>query len=83
MEQEQQRLTLDQPVHYQIKVPGALNETWSDWSGKATITVERDEDGSAVTTLTCNVDQVGLHGILRWLYSLGLPLIAVVCLDYA
>lgn len=83
MEQDRQRLTLDQPVHYQIKVPGALNETWSDWSWKATISVERNEDDTAVTTLNCNVDQAGLHGILRWLYSLGLPLISVVCMDYA
>jgi hypothetical protein len=83
MEHDQQMLTLDQPANYQIKVPGALSETWSDWSGKATITVKRDEDGTAVTILACNVDQAGLHGILRWLYSLGLPLISVVCMDYA
>jgi hypothetical protein len=32
-----------------------------------------------VTTLTGAVDQAALHGLLRRLYSLGLPLISVNC----
>jgi hypothetical protein len=39
------KLTLDRPVSYQIKVPGHLDESWSDWSGGMTITVTGEDDG--------------------------------------
>ena len=72
-----QKLTLDLPATYQIKVPGELDESWSEWSGNMTITVESEGDGPLVTILTGNVDQAALQGLLRRLYSLGLPLISV------
>ena len=71
------KLTLDRPVTYQIKVPGHLDESWTEWDGRMTVTVESDDDGRPVTTLTCTIDQAALHGLLRRLYSLGLPLISV------
>jgi len=46
-----------------------------------TITVESEGDGSLVTILTGNVDQAALQGLLRRLYSLGLPLISVICVE--
>ena len=73
-----QKLTLDQSVTYQIKVPGQAGQSWSDWAGEMTITVERENDGPPVTTLTGVVaDQAALQSLLRRLYSLGLPLISV------
>jgi hypothetical protein len=33
---------LDRPETYQIKVTGELDESWSDWDGKMTITIESD-----------------------------------------
>ena len=75
------KLSLDRPATYQIKVPGELDESWSDWAGGMTITVESEGDGSPVTTLTGTVDQAALQGLLRRLYSLGLPLISVICVD--
>ncbi len=73
-----QKLTLDQPATYQIKVPGHLDESWSEWAGGMTITVESGDDGPPVTTLTGVVaDQAALQSLLRRLYSLGLPLISV------
>jgi hypothetical protein len=73
-----QKLTLDQPASYQIKVPGHLDESWSDWAGGMTITVENGDDGPPTTTLTGVVaDQAALQSLLRRLYSLGLPLISV------
>jgi hypothetical protein len=77
------KLTLDRPANYQIKVPGHLDESWSDWAGRMTVTVERDDDGLPITTLTGAIDQAELHGLLRRLYSLGLPLISVQCIDCA
>jgi hypothetical protein len=76
-----QKLTLDRPATYQIKVPGHLDESWSDWDGKTTITIDSDVDGHPVTTLTGSFDQAGLQGLLRRLYSLGLPLISIICVD--
>jgi hypothetical protein len=77
MKKPKQKLTLDRPVAYQIKVPGHIDESWSDWIEGMTITVESEGDGSPITTLTGTVDQAALQGLLRRLYSLGLPLISV------
>lgn len=33
MKKDKQKLTLDRPVTYQIKVPGALDKKWLDWNG--------------------------------------------------
>jgi len=76
------KLNLDRPATYQIKVPGHLDECWTEWNGRMTVTVEREGDGSPVTTLTGIVDQAALQGMLRRLYSLGLPLISVICVDF-
>jgi hypothetical protein len=81
MKKVKQKLTLDRPAIYQIKVPGHLDESWSDWAGRMKITVESEGDGPPVTTLTGTVDQAALQGLLRRLYSLGLPLISVICVD--
>jgi hypothetical protein len=74
-----QGLTLDRPAVYEIKVPGELDESWTDWDGKMTVAVTSEGEGLPVTTLTGTVDQAALHSILRRLYSLGLPLLSVIC----
>jgi hypothetical protein len=72
------RLSLDQPAIYQIKVPGHLDEHWSDSFEGMTITVEKDTDAAPITTITGMVaDQAALHGLLQQLYTLGLPLLSV------
>ena len=75
----ERKLSLDRPVTYQIKVPGHLDERWTEWDGGMTITVGSESDGTPVTTLIGTIDQAALQGLLRQLYSLGLPLISVVC----
>ena len=77
MTEIKRKLTLDRPATYQIKVPGHLDESWRDWDGRMIVTTETMADGSPVTTLTGAVDQAALQGLLRRLYSLGLPLISV------
>jgi NAD(P)-dependent dehydrogenase (short-subunit alcohol dehydrogenase family) len=76
-----QRLTLARPATYQISVPGQTGESWADWAGGMTIAVDSEGDGPPVTTLTGTLDQAALHGLLRRLYSLGLPLVSVVCIE--
>ena len=82
MDDVKQKLTLDRPATYQIKVPGNLDERWADWTGGIMVAVESNRDGLPVTTLTGTFDQAALHGLLRRLYSLGLPLISVICVEY-
>jgi hypothetical protein len=78
----QQHLGLDRPATYQIKVQGRLDERWSDWFGGMTITVELEGDGLPISTLTGTVaDQAALQGILRALYTLGLPVRSVTCIE--
>ena len=81
MKEGKQRLSLARPATYQIKVPGELDESWSDWVGGMTITVESEGEGAPVTTLTGTIDQAALQSLLRRLYSLGLPLISVNCVE--
>ena len=76
-----QKITLDRPATYQIKVPGELDESWSDWIGGITITVVSEGDGPPLTTITGTVDQAALQSVLRRLYSLGLPLISVTSVE--
>ena len=81
MNEMRQKITLDQPLIYQIKISGQLSENWSDWMEKMVIEVGCMHDGSPVTTLTGAVDQAALIGLLRRLYYLGFPLISVNCIE--
>jgi hypothetical protein len=81
MKKNKQKLTLYRPATYQIKVPGELDQRWSDWYGGMMITVGKDDNGLPVSALTSTIDQAALQGLLRRLYSLGLPLISVICVE--
>jgi hypothetical protein len=81
MKDTKHKLTLDRPATYQIKVPGELDQSWADWGQQISITVNREGDIPPVTTLTGTFDQAALQGLLRRLYSLGLPLISVNHID--
>lgn len=73
---------LDCPATYRITVQGQLDERWSEWFGGMTVDVERTGDSAPVTTLTGTVaDQAALQGILHALYTLGLPVCSVTCLE--
>ena len=64
----------DQPMIYQIRIKGQLDRRWIDWFGDVTITLEENGD----TVLTCPVvDQAALHGLLKKVRDLGMPLISV------
>ena len=66
---------LDRPMIYQIRVKGHLGSRWAEWFGGVTITLEDNGD----TLLTCPVeDQASLHGLLRKVRDLGMPLISAI-----
>jgi hypothetical protein len=77
-----QKLTLDCPTTYQIKVQGYLEEHWSDWFDGMTIDPQVDREGTSVTILTGTViDQAALHGLLHKLYDLAMPLLSLSCIE--
>ncbi len=64
----------DQPAVYQIRLEGHLGTQWADWFGGLTITQTQDGD----TLLTGPViDQAALHGLLKKVRDLGMPLVSV------
>ena len=65
IKEDKQKLTLDRPATYQIKVPGELDESWSDWVGGMTISVEIKGEDLPITFLTGILDQAALHGALH------------------
>lgn len=63
-----------QPVVYQIRIRGHLGAAWADWFEGLTITLTEGGD----TLLTGPVvDQAALHGLLRKVRDLGMPLVSV------
>ena len=69
---------LDEPMVYQIRLKGHLGPQWTDWFGGATLRLEANGE----TLLTCPVaDQAALHGLLRKVRDLGMPLLAVIRIE--
>ncbi len=67
-----------QPVVYQIRIKGHLGRQWTDWFEGLTIALEDNGD----TLLTGPVvDQAALHGLLRRVRDLGIPLVSVSPLE--
>ena len=65
----------NQPMVYQIRVKGHLGSQWTDWFGGLTVTLE--ENGETLLTGPV-VDQSALHGLLKKVRDLGMPLVSVV-----
>jgi hypothetical protein len=65
----------DQRVIYEIRIKGHLGHLWTDWFEGLTITLE--EGGNTLLTGSV-VDQAALHGLLKKVRDLGMPLISVM-----
>ena len=63
-----------QPTVYQIRIKGHLGHQWTDWFEGLTITLE--ENGETLLTGPV-VDQAALHGLLKKVRDLGMPLLSV------
>lgn len=69
----------DVPKIFQIKIKGHLGQQWASWFDGLTITLE--EDGNTLLTGTV-IDQPALHGILKRIRDLGIPLLAVYQVEH-
>jgi hypothetical protein len=67
-----------EPGRYEIRLKGRLDPRWAAWFEGLRLTHEGDG-----TTLLRGpvVDQAALHGLLRKVHDLGLPLVSVVRVD--
>ena len=69
-------LTTDpnEPRAYQIRLKGHLGSEWADWFGGLSITLA-DNGDTLLTGLA--IDQAALHGLLKKVRDLGMPLLSV------
>ena len=63
-----------EPDRYEIRVKGHLADRWAAWFEGMTLT--RRADGTTVIDGPV-IDQSALHGLLRKVSDLGLPLVSV------
>jgi len=65
----------DKSMLYQIRIRGHLDCQWTNWFEGLTITLEDNGD-----TLLSGpvVDQAALHGLLKKVRDLGMPLLSVL-----
>ncbi len=68
----------DEPRHYEIRIRGHLDDRWADKFAGLTITLEAN--GNTLLTGLA-IDQAALHGWLRKVRDLGMPLISVSLSD--
>ena len=67
-----------QPIMYQIRIKGHLDRRWRDWFEGMSISLENNGD----TLITGPVaDQSALHGLVKKVRDLGLPLISANRID--
>ena len=63
-----------EPERYEIRIKGHLDDKWADWFEGLTIT---REDNGETLLIGPVVDQAALHGLLRTVRDLGIPLVSV------
>jgi len=72
------QIDASQAMVYQIRIKGHLGSGWTDWFEGLTITLEDNGD----TLLTgAVVDQAALHGLLKKVRDVGMPLLSVICIE--
>ena len=70
----------DTPARYEIRLKGHLDDRWADRFEGLTIT--RDDNGTTRLTGPI-VDQAALHGVLKRVRDLGMPLLSVTRVEPA
>jgi hypothetical protein len=63
---------------YQVQVRGHLDQQWHDWFGGFSMSTD---DRGPTTVIGPIADQAALHGLLRRIEELGVPLVSITDLD--
>lgn len=69
---------MHEPGHYEIRIKGHLDNRWANWFDGLAITAL--DNGETVLTGPV-IDQAALHGMLRKVRDLGLPLLSVTLVE--
>ena len=64
----------NEPTIYQIRVKSHLGSDWTEWFEGLSITLENNGDMLLTGPV---VDQAALHGLLKKVRDLGMPLVSV------
>jgi hypothetical protein len=67
-----------QPLVCRIRIKGHLGRDWAEWFEGLTVT---QEDGGETLLTGLVIDQAALHGVLKKVRDLGMPLLSVVCVN--
>src|SRR5689334_6918741 len=64
----------DEPRTYEIRIKGHLDDKWVDWFDG--LSIAREDNGETLLRGPV-IDQAALHGLLRKVRDLGMPLLSV------
>jgi len=64
---------------YEIRLKGHLDARWAEWFESLTITL--DDNGDTLLTGPV-IDQAALHGLLKKVRDLGMPLVSVSSIEH-
>ncbi len=67
-------MDLNQPTIYEIRIKGHLDRQWTDWFGG--LSIAREDNGETLLTGLV-IDQAALHGLLKKVRDVGIPLLSV------
>lgn len=68
----------DEPTLYEIRIKGHLDDRWAEWFDGLSFT--HQSDGTTILAGPV-IDQAALHGVLRKVRDLALPLVSVIRVD--
>lgn len=68
-----------EPMIYQIRIKGHLDREWTDWFEG--LTIQLTDNGETLLTGPV-VDQAALHGLLRKVRDVAMPLLSIVHIEH-
>ena len=74
---EDRKPTMHGTACYRVLVPGNFPDLWTTQGDRLQVRVHHHQELGSATSLTGFLDQAALIGLLRQLFSLGLPILSV------